>query len=146
MAIKNYTTTIKPEKTIAEIQQILAKHKAKAILTEYDNEGNVIALSFKVDTINGEVGIRLPVNTDKVLQVLKNQKRNNSQVKDTKEQALKTGWRNIKDWIDAQMALIETEMVTIDEIFLPYILNNKGQILYEVFRENQLLLGGLNND
>lgn len=140
MAIKNYTTTIKPEKTIAEIQQILAKHKAKAILTEYDSEGNVIALSFKVETIRGEVGIRLPVNTEKVLQVLKKQRRNNSQVKDTKEQALKTGWRNIKDWIDAQMALIETEMVTIDEIFLPYILNSRNQTLYEAFRENQLLL------
>ncbi len=142
MAIKNYTTTIKAEKTIAEIQQILAKHKAKAILTEYDNEGNVIALSFKVNTINGEAGIKLPVNTDKVLQVLKNQRKNNSQVKDTKEQALKTGWRNIKDWIDAQMALIETEMVTIDQIFLPYVLNNQGQTLYEAFRDNQLLLGG----
>ena len=142
MAIKNYTTTIKPEKTINEIQQILAKHKAKAILTEYDSEGNVIALSFKIDTINGEAGVKLPVNTDKVLQVLKNQSKNNSQVKATREQALKTGWRNIKDWIDAQMALIETEMVTIDQIFLPYILNNQGQTLYEVFKENQLMLGG----
>lgn len=142
MAIKNYTTTIKSEKTIGEIQLILAKHKAKAILTEYDSEGNVIALSFKVDTINGEVGIKLPVNTEKVLQVLKNQSKNNTQVKATKEQALKTGWRNIKDWIDAQMALIETEMVTIDQIFLPYILNKDGQTLYETFRENQLMLGG----
>lgn len=142
MAIKNYTTTIKSEKTIGEIQLILAKHKAKAILTEYDSEGNVIALSFKVDTINGEVGIKLPVNTEKVLQVLKNQSKNNTQVKATKEQALKTGWRNIKDWIDAQMALIETEIVTIDQIFLPYILNKDGQTLYETFRENQLMLGG----
>lgn len=53
MAIKNYTTTINHNKTIGEIQQILSKHKAKAILTEYDEEGNAIALSFKVDTING---------------------------------------------------------------------------------------------
>ena len=142
MAIKNYTTTIKAEKTITEIQQILAKHKAKAILTEYDNEGNVMALSFKVETKNGDVGIRLPINTNKVLQVLKNQRKNNSQVKDTKEQAIKTGWRNIKDWIDAQMALIETEMVTIDQIFLPYILNNNGQTLYEAFANNQLMIGG----
>ena len=85
MALKNYTTTINANKTINEIQQILAKHKAKAILTEYDEEGNVVALSFKVDTINGEAGIKLPVNIDKVLQVLKKQKRNNSQIKDTKE-------------------------------------------------------------
>lgn len=141
MAIKNYTTTIKPQKTINEIQIILAKHKAKAILTEYDNNGNVIALSFKIDTINGEAGIRLPVNTEKVLQVLRNQRKNNSQIKDTPEQALKTGWRNIKDWIDAQMALIETEMVTIDQVFLPYILNNEGQTLYEAFRDKQLMLG-----
>ena len=82
----------------------------------------------------------MPNNTEKVLMVLKKQKRNNKQIKDSKEQALRVGWRNIKDWIDAQMALIETEMATIDEVFLPYILNKNGQTLYESIKEKQFLL------
>lgn len=140
MAIKNYTTTISVNKTIGEIQGILSKHGATAIMTEYDN-GNVTGLSFKIMTPRGELGIRLPSNTDRVLQVLKNQRKNNNQVRDTFDQANKVAWRIIKDWIDAQMAILETEMVEMEQIFLPYVLNNKGKTLYQEFKENQLLLG-----
>lgn len=140
MAIKNYTTTISVNKTIGEIQGILSKHGATAIMTEYDN-GNVTGLSFKIMTPRGELGIRLPSNTDRVLQVLKNQKKNNAKVKDIFEQANKVAWRIIKDWVDAQMAILETEMVEMEQIFLPYVLNNKGKTLYQEFKENQLLLG-----
>ena len=140
MAIKNYTTTISVNKTIGEIQGILSKHGATAIMTEYNN-GNVTGLSFKIMTLRGELGIRLPSNTDRVLQVLKNQRKNNNQVKDTFEQANKVAWRIIKDWVDAQMAILETEMVEMEQIFLPYVLNNKGKTLYQEFKENQLLLG-----
>lgn len=38
------------------------------------------------------------------------------------------------------MALVDTEMVEVEEVFLPYILNQKGQTLYEVFEKKQLLL------
>lgn len=140
MAIKNYTTTINVNKTIEEIQEILSKHGATAIMTEYDN-GNVTGLSFKIMTPRGELGIRLPSNTDRVLQVLKNQKKNNTKVKNTFEQANKVAWRIIKDWIDAQMAILESEMVEMEQIFLPYVLNNKGKTFYQEFKENQLLLG-----
>ena len=140
MAIKNYTTTINVSKTIGEIQEILSKHGANAIMTEYSN-GNVVGLSFKILTPRGELGIKLPSNTERVLQVLKNQRKNNSQVKDTFEQANRVAWRIIKDWIDAQMAVLETEMVEMEEIFLPYVLNKQGQTLYEAFKENQLMLG-----
>lgn len=139
MAIKNYTTTINANKTIGEIQELLSKHGATAIMTEYSN-GNVTGLSFKIMTPRGEMGVRLPANTDRVLQVLRNQRKKNNNVKDTMEQATKTAWRIIKDWIDAQMAILETEMVEMEQIFLPYIINNKGQTVYEVFENNTQLL------
>lgn len=145
MAIKNYTTTINANKTIREIQEILSKHGANAIMTEYNN-GEVIGLSFKIMTPRGEMGVRLPANTDRVLQVLRNQRKKNNQVKDTMEQATKTAWRIIKDWIDAQMAILETEMVEMEEIFLPYMINNNGQTLYQAFKNNQLMLKGETNE
>lgn len=140
MALKNYTTMINTNKTIGEIQEILAKHKAKAILTEYDDEGEALALSFKIDTIRGQVGIKLPANIEKVYQVLKRQKMKNNQIRDTKEQAKRTAWRNLKDWIDVQMALLETEQVEMEEIFLPYVINKSGQTLYQAFQNNQLMI------
>lgn len=46
MALKNYTTSISVEKTLSEIQGKLAYVGAKRIMTEYDDTGNVVALSF----------------------------------------------------------------------------------------------------
>ena len=136
MAILNYTTTIDTTK------KILAQHKAKAILTEFNNQGEIIALSFKIDTSRGELGIKLPANVEAVYQILEIQKRKNSKIKATKEQATMVAWRIIKDWVEAQMAILETQMVEMEEIFLPYMINNNGQTLYESFKNNQLMIGG----
>ena len=46
------------------------------------------------------------------------------------QQANRTAWRIIEERILAQMALTETEMVTVQEVFLPYILTGK-QTLYQ---------------
>ena len=38
-------------------------------------------------------------------------------------------WRMIEEWILAQMVLVETEMVSVEEVFMPYMLTGK-QTLY----------------
>lgn len=40
------------------------------------------------------------------------------------------------------MAILESEMVQMDEIFLPYMLNGTGQTVFEAYRNNQLALEG----
>ena len=47
------------------------------------------------------------------------------------DQARRVGWRIIKDWLEAQMALNSLNMVKIQEIFLPYIIGIDGKTLYE---------------
>lgn len=39
--------------------------------------------------------------------------------------------RNIRDWVMAQLALYETEMVDMGQVFLPFATDTKGQTLYE---------------
>lgn len=51
-------------------------------------------------------GIRLPANVDAVLAVLAKQK-----VKCGRDQAERVAWRILKDWVAAQMAILESEMV-----------------------------------
>jgi len=74
VALLNYTTQIEAIKTVGEIHGILAGHGAKSIQTDY-SDGQIEALSFFVLTPHGEVGIRLPINPDAVLQVLTQQNR-----------------------------------------------------------------------
>jgi hypothetical protein len=57
-----------------------------------------------------------------------------------KEQAYKTAWANIRDWITAQMALLDTGMVKPEEIFLPYMQDTQGVTLFERMEEQGFLL------
>lgn len=143
MAILNYTTTIDAFKTAAEIEHILIKHKAKSIMKNYEGE-TITGLSFLIDTGTQQIPVRLPVKIDECLLVLKKQKKENpkKQIKDTREQAERVAWRILKDWIEAQMALLDIEMVRFEEIFLPYIETNTGQTVYERLEEKQFLLEG----
>lgn len=143
MAILNYTTTVDSFKTVSEIEYILMKHKAKSIMKNYDGE-SITGLSFLIDTGTQQIPVRLPVKVDECLKVLKKEKRENprKQIKDTREQAERVAWRILKDWVEAQMALLDIEMVRFEEIFLPYIETKNGQTVYERLEERQFLLEG----
>ncbi|MGN0179562.1 MAG: hypothetical protein ACI4DY_09000 [Monoglobaceae bacterium] len=47
----------------------------------------------------------------------------------------------MRDWILAQMALVESCDVPVDQVFLPYLSDNTGRTLYEVYQSGQLLIG-----
>ena len=135
MPLLNYTTKIDIYTTIGAIQGMLVKHGAKKILQDYDDSGRIVAISFVINTPTGIRGIRLPANTNAVMEVLTRQK-----VKCDYAQAERVAWRIVKDWVEAQMAILESEMVMMDQIFLPYMVNNQGETLYELYQKNQLML------
>lgn len=141
MPLLNYTTGIAPTKTVMEIQNVLSKHGASAILTEFDTDGFIVALSFKVSVNGNDIGFKLPTNWRPVLEVLKaDRKVSRSQA--TPEQSLRVAWRITKDWVEAQMAMIDTQMVTLPQVFLPYAVTPTGQTVYETFANNPHFLLG----
>jgi hypothetical protein len=59
----------------------------------------------------------------------------------TEEQALRVGWRIIKDWVEAQMAIVESELAGVAEVFLPYAVTKSGTTLYKhIETDGRLLL------
>lgn len=135
MALKNYTTSISEDKTIAEIEKILATHGAKKILKDYDEEGKIKAVSFMIELEDKNLPFRLPMNLQSVCEVFRQQcnqgKLPRRYLRDT-EQARRTGWRILKDWVDSQMAIFELNMVKMQEVFLPYMINPlTDKTLYE---------------
>jgi hypothetical protein len=135
MGIKNWSTKITVEKTIMEIENILAKHGATHIFKMYDNKGTPTALAFKTNYKGNEISFKLPMELEKIKIVFKNQASKGNIPKklwDDEEQARRTGWRIIKDWCDSQMALIEINVVQFEEIFLPYMYDAKNnETLYQ---------------
>jgi len=140
----DYTTKVPVSRTIAEIQAKLVEHGARAVMMEYAKTGGRIqALAFEIEMPNGRLPIRLPIDTSATLKVLQRQAQNGEiPPKYAKEDhAYRVAWRIIKDWVEAQMSLLETEMVRMEEIFLPYAITQSGQTIYEVIAGKGFLLG-----
>lgn len=143
MPIKNYTTRIDVYSSLGEIQGALAKNGARKLMIDYDGAGRPTGLMFAIDSpVNGMMLFNLPAQVDGVLAVFAKQK-----IKYDRAQAERTAWRNIRDWVLAQMAFIEAGNATLDEIFLPYLTNRQGETLYQMYANKQLLLdeGGKTN-
>lgn len=142
MALLNYTTKISPQKTVMEIQSLLARAGASRIMTEMDNEGSIVAMSFELKNpeTNLPVAFRLPTDWKPVQATLQRQRV--ARGLQTPEQALRVAWRITKDWVEAQLAIIETKMVTPAQVFLPYAIMNDGTTVYQYIAGNQHLLGG----
>lgn len=140
MAIKNYTTSINVTKTIGEIQALLARAGASAVMCEYNGDGLPSSIAFRIETPNGVISYQLPARIENVYSCLCKTTDVPKRLK-SMEQAGRVGWRIVKDWISAQLAFIESEMVTLDQVFLPYAQNAKtGQTVYEMMEENRTLL------
>ncbi|KAA5532676.1 hypothetical protein F0919_18010 [Taibaiella lutea] len=140
MPILNYTTSIDAYKTITEIQQILAKRGARKVVMDNDKDGNPIALTFSVNWNNRDMAFSMPCNFEGVMKAMQKNKKV-PRNKCNKEQALRVGWRIIKDWVEAQMAIIEAELADMAQVFLPYAVTKNGNTLYqELQTNNQILL------
>lgn len=137
MAILNYTTSISTEKTASEIQKKLAMAGAQAVLCEYDEDGVMKSMSFRIGTQHGLVSFRLPANIAGVYHSLERDDKVPKRYK-TSDQAAKVAWRILKDWIEAQLAIIEAGMAEMTEVFLPYAQDREGRTMYEVFKEGKL--------
>lgn len=128
MPILNFTTKIDSWKTVNEIQQTLAKHKITHFAIK--NEGSFpVGLSFTIDYNGQPLNFLLPSNYKGVLRCLKNDRKVPNSSKN-EEQALRTSWRIIKDWVESQLAMVQAELAPIQEVFMPYlIINSTGQTL-----------------
>ena len=135
MAIKNYTTTVEVHKSLGEVQNALARHGARKIMVDYDGDGHPVGITFGIETPDGPRGFWIPANVNGVKAVFSRQK-----IKAAEEQAERTAWRNIRDWIMAQMAIVEAGQVEIQEVFFPYLTDGKGHTVYQLYQGGKLAL------
>lgn len=130
MSLLNFTTQISVEKTLGEIQECLRAHGASAVLTEWDDAGFITAVSFKINLNGNDISFRLPTDWRPVLTILERDPKVPSRLK-VQDQALRVAWRITKDWVLAQMAIVETKMVTLPQVFLPYAIMRNGKTVSE---------------
>lgn len=130
------TTQIEASQTVGEIQRLLGNHGASAVLIEYDN-GEIVAVSFKIRINSQDIPFRLPCRWQAILKKLQSRRKRRPYKRNDEAQACRIAWRQILRWIEAQLALVDTEMVQIQEVFMPYLQLNTGQTLYEKLEETK---------
>jgi hypothetical protein len=143
MATLNYTTTIPASRTVAEMQTLLVKHGAASVATHYD-EGRAAGLSFTLRTPHGDRTFTMPVDTAAVNRLLIKQERDGLLKRQKRKgyysdpaHAERVAWRVAKDWLAAQLALIEAQMATLDQVMLPYLHVDGERTLYAVYRDRE---------
>lgn len=140
MPLLNYRTRVAASQTIQEIQTKLAKAGARQVLTEFGPGGSPVGIAFAIDTPHGERHYHLPADVAAVAQVLKNDPQVNAATRKP-EQVERIAWRIIKDWLEAQLAIVSTQMVAFDQVMLPYMsAGPNGQTVYDLYLDQQLAL------
>lgn len=135
--IKNYTSEVPASRSITNIQNLLVAKGAEKIMFDY-NDGKPVGMMFLIPTAKGKLPVQLPARVANVAKIMyETNYPNQSQEK----QAERTAWKNLHDWVDAQLALIETDMVKLEEVFLPYIVMGSKGTVFEHFQSGNLQLG-----
>jgi hypothetical protein len=136
--LKDYTTQVPTNVTIGQIQKLLVEAGARQILTEYDDDGRLAGISFLAETVVGPRHFVLPVNVVAVQIVLKRDRV--PPRLSTSDHAERVAWRITKDWLEAQLAIVRTEMVTLDQVMLPYLRDAGGRTVYQMYLDQQKAL------
>lgn len=136
--ILNYTTTIAADKSAGEVLAILGRHGASSVSLLY-TDGQPSGMAFTISTPYGPRDFQLPANSAGVRATLDRQMRAGQIPRSAKlrdpQQANRVAWRILKDWVEAQLAIIEAGMATLDEVMLPYLITPSGRTLAAVYRD-----------
>lgn len=145
MGTLNYTTSIPASRTIGEMQGMLAKHGAVAVTVIYSG-ARATGLGFTLATPHGARSFSLPVDVDAVHRLLVKQESTQSlaaarrKAKGTyssPEHAERVAWRIMKDWLEAQLAIVEAQMARLDQVMLPGLHVDGDRTLYEAYQERE---------
>jgi len=138
MPILNFTTKIPAARTVSEISALLARKGASSITQQFSDTGKVAAVTFTMKVGGVPTNFLLPSNERGVYDVMLKSAPPRFR---SREQAERVSWRILKDWCEAQIALVESRQAEMGQVFMPYAVQG-GRTLYEVLVErNQKQLG-----
>jgi hypothetical protein len=139
--IKNYSTEVPTERTIAEITKLLVDNGATGIAFEYDGQGILTGLFFRIVYQGRQLPFRLPARPNEVYQALfAERNREWKYERQWREQATMIAWRICKLWLEAQLTHVNLGQAKLQEVFLPYLVLEDNKTLYERMENNQFLL------
>jgi hypothetical protein len=137
--VKNYTSGVPAETSISRIEQKLAAVGASGIMKLYGLDKRVSALVFQMPHGNRSHSIKVPANVEACFQAmwkdycLRTSHPRQATKATLKDQASRTAWKLVQDWIDVQVSMIVMEQAEALEVFLPYVWDGR-QTYFEAMK------------
>lgn len=161
MLLKNYTSDVPASVTINRIQNFLIKAGVMSLSMDYGVKGEITAITFKIqyDGDKRPVDIRLPANVEGAQHALfmdyadgeslnkdgtavwGNGRKRKTRA-DFREQAERTAWRLVQDWIEVQLSMIAMKQADFVQVFLPYVWDGKQSFYARIKDSGFLALEG----
>lgn len=138
MNIKNYTSNVPIERSINKIEKLLIEFGCNHISKIYD-KNRIEGFIFQIIINNRPINFKLPIKTIAIQRVFekKVKKPRRGTMNRVLDQAEKTAWKILSDWIEIQLTLIKLEQAEAIQIFLPYAYDFKEQkTVFEKYRDN----------
>jgi len=139
MAIKNYTSVVKPTDSLGKIQAILAEYGASRIQIEYTDQRKPKSVTFAMWIGGNEIAFQLSVDVAGLLQAMKEDSKVPS-AHCNSEQAERTAWKNKLEWLQIQLAEIQANQARMEQLLLGYAVTRNGQTAYERLQQGENLL------
>lgn len=151
MKLKNYTSRMGTAQIISKLECVLADMGVSNISKSYCS-GKPTGLAFEISIPYNQgkkISFRIPVKIDSAKEALiRIQKPKTKQQKQRiSEQAERTAWKILLDWIEIQCAMIMLDQAKALEIFLPYAIDSSGETFYnrlEIRGNYEMLIEGNN--
>jgi hypothetical protein len=137
-----YSTEIPVDRSLGGITSMLAAAGATSINQDYA-DGKPVAIRFSLPIGQRVEWFNLPCRIEAVERSLAAGEgpRSRRSAADRRAQAERVAWRQLYAWIEAQLAMISTDMVTTDEVFFPYLMNGpSGATMFQAFQSARKLL------
>jgi hypothetical protein len=149
MKLKNYTSGVSADKSVASIEKILVQHGAINIMKEYGPTGELSAIAFMIkdvkmrslDNREGLMSFKLYARADVVEKLLREEyvRPRKGTFKKIEEQASKTAWKILYDAVAAQMALVDLGQREVLAVFLADSYDTKKRMtFFEKIQSGQL--------
>jgi hypothetical protein len=133
--ILNYTSRVPASKSIAEIEGLLVEIGATGFQKEYLDK-KICGLKFIVELPGAGIKrvFSIPAKPDVVYSVMTKGRRIQKRAEEGyREQAERTAWRIVRDWVEVQCTMVRLQQADAFEVFLPYMIDKHGETMYQRF-------------
>jgi hypothetical protein len=141
-AALNYTTSVPVNRTVTEVQTMLAEAGAGHVTIAF-TDMVPSGVTFHLETVHGWRTYTLPCDIPAMQRLLTDQDRagvlksGSRAARTSRAQAERVAWRVLKDWLSAQLTLVEAGMAVLPQVMLPYLHTDGERTLYQVYAERE---------